>query len=92
MTLKTESFEKNEIDIDFGICNVHSLAINDQGDSAIVAGTKYQPHLGRVVGKVSILSLEGMVLGETWSETAIYDAKFIDDKTFVTAHGQNWSV
>ena len=92
MTLKTGSFNRNEIDVDFGLCNVHSLDINRHGNKLIVAGTKYEPRLARVVGRMTILSLEGKVQEEKSSETAIYDAKFIDSEIIVAASGQNWSV
>ena len=92
LTLLTGSFNKNEIDVDFGICNVHSININGSGDQIVVAGTKYQPLFARVIGKLTILSLEGKVEEEKSSETAIYDAKFLDHKTIIAARGQNWSI
>ena len=72
---------------------MHSIDINQQGDqSVLVAGTKYQPLIARVIGKLTILSLEGKVEEEKSSETGIYDAKFLDNKTIIAARGQNWSV
>ena len=72
---------------------MHSIDINQQGDqSVLVAGTKYQPIIARVIGKLTALSLEGKVEEEKDSETGIYDAKFLDNKTIIAARGQNWSV
>ena len=85
------TLSKTTLDVDFGLHQINSLRMGQRQSNLLVAGIK--AGMGSVTGNIKMLSLDGKIDTVIGSETAIYQAEFIDqsDSNMVAAAcGQEW--